>query len=304
MPSAKTTIQVATGAATQATVHAASGKVVQKAKKHRPNVRVPPLLLISLVYVGIFLYIFVIYDTITTTYFARILTAGYILCKTSSTKSDGTSNDTSNGTKDTFQIYRNHWRENRWKVVLHKMGLFLFIFVTLFAFLLGVVYTVVMKGAQTMAAAKIIGICLAAIVGSTFLIIDNQYFVTIFENTVGYKLMTMWKNTRDTLQSVFRHKSMSTTSDTFPGIRIFMTFLLSVFYMNNFGFVLQQIGSKESTFDFAIIESDEEGNQTSTHIEHLAKCVVRKHTIGQLCWVYFSAIVATMISTKYLAKME
>ena len=266
---------------------------------HRPNVRVPPLLLIALIYVGIFFYIFVIYDTATTTYLARILTTGYVLCKTA------TASDT---TADTFQLYRNHWRENRWKVVLRKMGLFLFIFVTLFAFLLGVIYTFVMKGGQTAEAAKVIGICLATIVGTTFLIIDNQYFVTIFENTVGYTLMTMWKNTRDTIQSVFRHKSMATDSlntRIFPGIHMVMTFLLSVFYMNNFGFVLQQIGSKTSTFDFTVIEDDDDDDGSATNrIDHLAKCVVRKHTIGHLCWVYFSAIVATMISTNYLAKME
>jgi mannose/fructose/N-acetylgalactosamine-specific phosphotransferase system component IIC len=180
--------------------------------------------------------------------------------------------------------------------------LFLFIFGTLFTFLLGVIYTFVMKGGQPAEAAKIIGICLATIIGTTFFIIDNQYFVTIFENTVGYKLMTMWKNTRDTLQSIFCHKSDATATTTnthiFPGIHMVMTFMLSVFYMNNFGFVLQQIGSKESKYDFTIIEDND-----SDHIRHLAKCVVRKHTIGHLCWVYFSAIVATMISTKYLAKM-
>ena len=267
---------------------------------HRPNIRVPPLLLIALVYVGIFLYIFVIYDTLTTTYLARILTSGYILCKTAASTTDTTT------PADTFQLYRNHWRENRWKVVLRKMGLFLFIFGSLFAFLLGVIYTFVMKGGQPLEAAKVIGICLATIVGTTFLIIDNQYFVTIFENTVGYKLTTMWKKTRDTLQSVFRHKSMvPTTGPTseahmFPGIRLVVTFLLSVFYMNNFGFVLQKIGSKDSTFDFTVVEEEDDD---TTHIDHLAKCVVRKHTIGHLCWVYFASIVATMISTKYLAKM-
>jgi len=261
---------------------------------HIPLVRLPSLLLISVVYIGIFLYVFVIYDTTTTSYLARILTAGYDLC----------TNVKDISTEDAFQIYRTHWRENRWKVILRKMGLFLFIFASLFAFLLGIVYVFIMKGTQHREAAFVIGVCLATILGSTFLIIDNQYFVTIFENTVGYQLLSSFKHTRDTLQEVCKHKSSDgqPSDRMFPGIRMVMTFMLSVFYMNNFGFVLQQIGSKDSTFDFTL--ADDEDPLKHKHIEDLAKCVVRKHTIGQLCWLYFASVVATIISTKYLAKIS
>ena len=284
---------------------------------HIPLVRLPSLLLISIVYLGIFVYVFVIYDTTTTAYLARILTAGYDICTNIK--------DISNA--DAFQLYRTHWQENRWKVILRKMGLFLFIFVSLFAFMLGFIYVFIMKGNQHRQAALVIGVCLATIIGSTFLIIDNQYFVTIFENTVGYQLLTRFKSTRNTLQDVFKHKAytsfpalspkstgllpsaleskssdVQSTDRIFPGIQMIMTFMLSVFYMNNFGFVLQQIGSKDSTFDFTLV--DDEDPLKHKHIEDLAKCVVRKHTIGQMCWLYFASVVATIISTKYLAKIS
>jgi hypothetical protein len=230
----------------------------------------------------------VFYDVATTKTLAGILVAGYHLC----------TNNTDPAI-DPYTLYRNHWREHRWKAILRKMGLFLALFGTLLGFLLGFIYVFIMKGAQVQQAASVIGVCLATILGTTFLIIDNQYFVTIFENTIGYQCLVSQKSTRDTLQSVIQHKTFEKQA-IFPGMQMMMSFLLSVFYMNNFGFVLQQIGAKDSTFDFTITEDETDKEK---HIENLAKCVVRKHAIGHLCWLYFASIVATMISTKYLAKM-
>jgi len=270
---------------------------------HRPNVNrvtVPSLIVVSLVYLVIFSVIFLFYDAVTTGFIADILVSGYEMCKSAVADSAKDPTSTANLADISYATYTRHWRDQRWRVVLRKMGLFVAVFGSLFAGLLGFVYVYLMKGSNAREAAKIIGICLATMIGTTFLLVDNQYFVTIFENTVGYQCMVSLKSTRDTIQALFKHKTF--TQASFPGLSLWMNFLLSVFHLNNFGYVLQQIGDTTrptNQFDFTLQSPAEPGAELP--IRDLAKGVARKHAMGHLCWIYFSAIAATMIAVKQLS---
>jgi len=285
-----------------------SKKVPVVPSKYRPNVNrvtVPSLIVVSFVYFVLFVIIFLFYDAATTGSIADILVRGYETCKTAVQKNSDSADSNVSSEDVSYAAYIQFWREHRWRIVLRKMGLFVAVFGSLFGGLLGFVYVFLMKGSNVREAAKIIGICLATMLGTTFLLVDNQYFVTIFENTFGYQCMVSLKSTRDTIDALFQHRTF--TQASFPGLTLWMNFLLSVFRMNNFGYVLQQIGDTTrptNQFDFTLRSPDSDQNaedQTPKHVQDLAKRVVRKHAMGHMCWIYFSAIAATMITVKQLS---
>ena len=71
-------------------------------------------------------------------------------------------------------------------LIIKRCFLFLWIFVFLFIFIVGIIYLSIMKGTQSATASKNTALCILGIVGGTFLLVNSNLFIKIFENTVGY----------------------------------------------------------------------------------------------------------------------
>ena len=128
---------------------------------------------------------------------------------------------------------------------------------------------------------------------------------------------------------LIKHKEYE-NKQIFPETKLDLGFLLSIFRIDNFENVLNDIKvSEQNKYDFHLRDNESmvsEFNKmysydpentylkelkkldqktismTDVVVNDLAKLVIRKNTIGHLCWIYFSGIVTTVVSMKYLYK--
>lgn len=219
-------------------------------------------------------------------------------------------------------------------LIMKRCFLFLWIFVFLFIFIVGIIYLSIMKGTQGATASKNTAMCILGIVGGTFLLVNSNLFIKIFENTVGYGWIniTASKDVDNIMNLLIKHKEYE-NKQIFPETKLDLGFLLSIFRIDNFENVLNDIkDSEQNKYDFHLrnnesmltefnkmysedreniylksIEKELKKMNSNTSItdvvvNDLAKLVIRKNTIGHLCWIYFSGIVSTVVSMKYLYK--
>lgn len=180
----------------------------------------------------------------------------------------------------------------------YRFILFIITFIILFVINVGVIYIFILKGSNVKNAMKVVSISIASIVGVTFILTNNINFVKIFENTIGYSITRLFAPKKNIsfhtfINGLFTHRNLK------DGINF--DFLFSVFRLDNFGNIIKDIGKKNDIdkYDFYFdIESGREEEELNT----LAKTVVMKNSIGQICWIIFSSIATTMISIKYLSK--
>jgi hypothetical protein len=209
------------------------------------------------------------------------------------------------------------WKTVNSTLILKRFFLFLWIIVFIFIFVVGIVY--------------IIGI-----VGGAFLLMNSNLFVKVFENTVGYGwIQTIaGKDVEHIMNLLFEHNTFK-NPPILPDTKIDLGFLLSIFSIDNFVNVLNDIKdeAKENKYDFSLRNNDSmktkfdsiyredrenvylksiqyelehpksDTNITDIVVNDLAKMTVRKNTIGHLCWIYFAGIVSTVVSMKYLYKI-
>jgi hypothetical protein len=191
--------------------------------------------------------------------------------------------------------YSDKWNEINHCLSQYRFILFIVFFIVIFIVNVFIVYTLILKGTQLNNAMKVVSICIPAIVGTTFILVNNVNFVKIFENTIGFALAKLFSPKKDTSFSIFISNLFK--HEKFPLGGISFDFLFSVFRLDNFGDILKDIGTKSNgKYDFHL------NSPSDSDLNSFASMVVMKNSIGHLCWVFFSTIACTMVSIKYLAK--
>lgn len=221
-------------------------------------------------------------------------------------------------------------------ILMKRLLLFLWVFVFLFIFIVGIIYLSIMKGTQVAYASKTSALCILGIVGGTFLLVNINLFIKIFENTIGYGWIQFMesKYVDNIMNLLIEHKTYENKL-ILPDTKLELGFLLTIFNIDNFVNVLNNIKQTDNTYDFKLRDKDSmknefdklyyedrdntflnnikkeldkiEKNNSNTNIvdliiNDLAKLVIRKNTIGHLCWIYFAGMISTIVSMKYLYK--
>ena len=267
---------------------------------------------LSIVYFIFFYITYLFYDNLVTNTLAKNIALAYSL-------------------NDTGRM----WKTVNSTLILKRFFLFLWIIVFIFIFVVGIIYMSIMKGTRVSSAMKISAICIIGIVGGSFLLMNSNLFVKVFENTVGYGwIQTIaGKDVEHIMNLLFEHNTFK-NPPILPDTKIDLGFLLSIFSIDNFVNVLNDIKdeAKENKYDFSLRNNDSmktkfdsiyyedrentylksiqyelehpksDTNITDIVVNDLAKMTVRKNTIGHLCWIYFAGIVSTVVSMKYLYK--
>lgn len=182
---------------------------------------------------------------------------------------------------------------------MYRGALFIAVFITVFLINLFLFYMLLQHGKHITMAMKVISLCIFAIIGITFLVISsNVTFVKIFENTLGYAI-TSWFSPESNV-SYLEFMNTLFIHDMYPKGGVNFDFLFSSFRLDNFGSVVKDIGhisGQKYDFHFTNDKIDEK-------LQTLLKMVVAKNCIGYFAWVYFSTLVCTIISIKYLVKFN
>ena len=282
----------------------------QNISKYR-NTETISFYFLSIVYIVFFYITYLFYDNLVTNTLAKNLAIAYSL------------ND-----------YGRMWKTVNSTLILKRFFLFLWIIVFIFIFVVGIIYMSIMKGSQVGSAMKTSAICIFGIVGSSFLLMNSNLFVKVFENTVGYGWIqtTAGKEVEYIMNLLFEHNTFK-NPPILPDTKIDLGFLLSIFSIDNFVNILNDIKdeAKENKYDFSLRNNDsmktkfdsiyyedrentylksihyelehpktDTTNITDIVVNDLAKMTIRKNTIGHLCWIYFAGIVSTVVSMKYL----
>lgn len=175
--------------------------------------------------------------------------------------------------------------------------------VVLFMFIFGwlmvsniMIYKFGMNGNQDAVAAKIAAIVTASVVGVAFILCNDMHFIRIFENTVGYVVL-------DTIygmdKKMAEYLQMDTEEATPWMNEVFkLGFLVTAFRLDNFDDACNMFSSGSNTTFYPQLSWKKDKNDK----QPLAELVVKKHIIGHLCWIYFSALSATTVACKFLAR--
>ena len=196
---------------------------------------------------------------------------------------------------DSSDSYETKWNNIRYCVNKYRCILFVVISILSFAINYGIMYALILKGSQHSKAIQVITLCIIAIIGVTFLMINNINFNKVFENTVGFFLVQCLSPKKNVSFSTFINSLFS--HSIFPKGGIDFSFLLTMFRLDNFGDVLKDIGTKPNgKYDFYFHSLQLENLDLFTHM------IVTKNTIGHMCWILFSTLACTFVSLKFLMK--
>ena len=191
--------------------------------------------------------------------------------------------------------YQDKWKNINYCLNKYRFALFFLILIITFTINFGIMYSLILKGTQNIKAIKVIIICILAIIGVTFLLINNVHFNKIFENTIGYYLIQFISPKKDISFTTFINSLF--THNIFPKNGIDFSFILTMFRLDNYGDIIKAIGIKSNEkYDFYF---------NSLNIENmniLTNMIVTKNTIGHMSWILFSTIACTFVSLKYLIK--
>ena len=182
-----------------------------------------------------------------------------------------------------------------------------YMLIGLFCFLLATVlfsYSIIYRGENYQNAARMISIALAAILGFTFLFMNNQTMTNPFENVVGYGFAKLFsgKQLNAALNGIFKHKFFE-NKHIFPGANLYFDFILSSLNIQNFPSVLEEIHKNGDKYDFSI-NLDPDKGINKTHVDNLFQIILNKNTVGNVCWMFLASLVGTMISFQYVLANE
>ena len=196
---------------------------------------------------------------------------------------------------DDSDSYQTKWKKIQYCLNQYRFALFFIVFITTFTINYGIMYSLILKGTQNSKAIKVIMVCITAIIGVTFLMVNNINFNKVFENTLGFFLVQCLSPKKNVSFSTFINSLFS--HSIFPKNGIDFSFVLTLFRLDNFGDILKDIGTKSNgKYDFHFHPLQLENIDLFTHM------VVTKNTIGHMCWILFSTIACTFVSLKFLMK--
>jgi hypothetical protein len=177
--------------------------------------------------------------------------------------------------------------------------MFVTMYFALMAFII-LLYSLYYRGVNIYFAGKAASIFLLLILGVTFLFVNNITITKPFESVVGYLWVTMFNGKAlDTcLSGIFQHKYFK-EKEVFPGARVYYTQLLNTMDVNNYPAVIEEIYKNNFKYDFNINTTETSGI-TNEKVNKLFELVLKKNTVGHVCWVYFASLASVFISMKYL----
>jgi hypothetical protein len=244
------------------------------------NVIIIPVLYISIFYTIIFFVIGIFYNNLITSSIIKII--GNL----SEYLDPGNNSDS----------YNKKWQEINKCLNLFRFYLFIIVFLIVLVINVAFIYILILNGSKIKHAMKAVSITIIAVIGVTFLLINNINFVKIFENTIGYSIAKFFPPQENVPFDKFINKLF--IHDNFQKGGINFDFLFPSFRLDNIGHILNDIGtSKKKKYDFHLNSIEENDLQT------LIKLVTMKNTVGHICWILFSSIATTIISVKYLTKI-
>jgi hypothetical protein len=170
----------------------------------------------------------------------------------------------------------------------------IFLFVSLFLFLsfgyiFGFLYVFLLKGIQYKKVLIYICLCVFSILFPIFIIVlFFSEFVKIFENSIGYGLLTFFQNKN--INELFINDDNTTPIDN--------SFLITLFTPVSFGETLKKIRNSDEKKPFILNE------ENVTTIQNLLKYVLIKNRIGKLCWAYLASVLSVIISLKYIVQFR
>lgn len=194
------------------------------------------------------------------------------------------------------ESYQNKWKDINSCLNQYRFILFCIVSMITFAINFGIMYSLILKGSQNYTAMKVITLCILAIIGVMFLLINNINFTKIFENSVGFYLVQFLSPKNNVSFSTFINSLF--IHDIFPkGGGIDFSFLFTMFRLDNFGDILKDIGTKSNgKYDFHLNPINLQD------LNLLTNMIVTKNTIGHMCWILFSTLACTFVSLKFLMK--
>ena len=190
------------------------------------------------------------------------------------------------GTEEKELAWKTCWKEMIPLLWFHRCVGFCGWLVFLFLMNYGFVYKLFLNGQDDVVGAQILFFCFFLTLGVTYVLCNNVTFIKVFENTIGYGIVTAIYGLRGSFMKSYIQK---------PEDNVHYDFLFSVFRLDNFGDVLMDVKQSDK-YDFEIKQ-----DQEVTYL-HLLEKVHMKHIIGHTCWIYFATLVSTLIASKYMAK--
>jgi len=135
------------------------------------------------------------------------------------------------------------------------------------------------------------------IVGSTMAMINNiPSLVEVFENTIGYSVLSWFSNTKD-LSRIFKNKMYSSDiSMNNLGITVNNDFLLTTFNLPNFHDHFDALTGDNSDLGFKIEVQDVYDGEDITDKDKLIQArgdllevVLQKYTVGHFMWILLAS---------------
>jgi hypothetical protein len=223
--------------------------------------------------------------------------------------------------------YTKVWEKISKYLFQRKIIFFLVMFIILTILFYGFIYKIILRGTKDGIAFAINSCIISGILGAMMIVCHNVTFVKIFENTFGYGLIqSFYGSFSKTIKEVAEYKSLSDLMGKLRGadaksgifsvksnqsLDLFRDyqFLITLFRLDNFGDILKELKNSENDYDFKVnvpdevdVDKPEEWSGTEDALKHMFRLCFAKHVAGFLCWIYFSALAATLIATKMLAQ--
>jgi hypothetical protein len=133
------------------------------------------------------------------------------------------------------------------------------------------------------------------IVGSTMAMINNiPSLVEVFENTIGYSVLSWFSNTKD-LSRIFKNKMYSSDiSMNNLGISVNNDFLLTTFNLPNFHDHFDALAGDNSDLGFKIdVQDVYDGENITDKLTQarrdLLEVVLQKYTVGHFVWILLAS---------------
>lgn len=148
-----------------------------------------------------------------------------------------------------------------------------------------IIYVYVCNGNQIFYAIRVIVECILITLLPMYFFCNSPNVIKIFENSIGYAIV----------KNIFRVDDMSFTAfmKNFFIHRdhenVDFTFLFTMFHLNNFGDVLNKFHmNKNANFHF-------NSDCTESDLQNLLSAVICKNSVGHICWIFFTSIIANFL---------
>lgn len=201
--------------------------------------------------------------------------------------------------------------ESIWKNISKFMiGLRMAIFVVVFVLICICNYGVFQAYLNNLSSPQVTKVTIMttiSIIGLMFLLTNDVSFIKVFENTIGYSVVsaghmlssgefsgTSLEEFMNATIFTYKNENENVARDLVYS-KINYDFLLTVFRLDNFCEAMDALVKKEDS-DYCFYLTDDE-----ERIKHLLSLVVQKNLVGQLCWIYLATLCATIVSFKFLA---